>query len=90
MSFDTTFNPCAPLIVGFIVGFACSIYPATMNRKINEKGILFTYPHLNRFVVPAIISSIVAAIIQACADSLNGNFALNQLKNRTPIQQGGW
>lgn len=90
MSFDATFNPCAPLIVGFIVSFVCSIYPATMNRKINENGILFTFPHLNRFVIPAVIASIVAAIIQACGDSLNGDFALNQLQGRTPIQQGGW
>lgn len=90
MSFDITYNPCVPLIVGFVVSFASAIYPMTFNRKVNEKGVLFTYPHVNRFIIPALIASIVSAVIQASSNSANGAFGINRLSGRTAIQQGGW
>ncbi len=90
MEADICFNPCVPLIVGYIVGFGCSIYPAALNRKINAQGVLLTYSHINRFFIPAILSTIVSAIVQACAVSQNGDHTLNILTNRTSIQQGGW
>jgi hypothetical protein len=84
MSFDTTFNPCVPLIVGYIVSFLSSIYPAQLNQKINKDGVLFTYPHVNRFLIPAFIASIVSAVVQACAHPGR------KLDARTAIMQGGW
>lgn len=90
MEADTCYNPCVPLIVGYVVGFACSIYPASMNRKINTNGVLFTFSHINRFLIPAFISSIVSAIVQASDVSANGSHTANRLSGRTPIQQGGW
>jgi hypothetical protein len=90
MEFDTSFNPCAPLIVGFIIGFLGSIFPSAINEKFNQNGILFTYPHVNRFLIPSIIAVIVSAIIQACKNSQNGAFGLNRLSGRTAIMQGGW
>jgi hypothetical protein len=90
MSFDTAFNPCIPLIVGFIVSFLSSLYPSVIHKKINEGGVLFSFPHLNRFLIPAFIASIVSAVIQACGISANGAFEINQLPGRTKSQQGGW
>jgi len=89
MSFDVSFNPCWPLVVGFLTSFAFSINTASVNRKINENGVLFTYPHINRFALPALFASIVAAIIQASGDN-SGTYTGNRLADRTAIQQGGW
>lgn len=90
MEADICFNPCVPLIVGFVVGFVASIYPAVLHRKVNNNGVLFTYPSINRFLVPAFIASIVSAIVQACGVSENGAHTMNMLGQRTAIQQGGW
>lgn len=90
MEADISFNPAVPLIVGFLVSFVCSIWTSAFHRSTNKNSILFTYPIINRFIIPAIISSIVSAIVQACAVSINGDHPMNRLPERTPIQQGGW
>lgn len=88
--FDVGYNPCAPLIVGFVVGFLSSTYAATVGRKINGQGVLFTYSHINRFLIPGIFGAIVSAIVQACDNSINGDHGPNRLSSRSPVQQGGW
>lgn len=79
-----------PLIVGYVVGFASSIYPATMNRKINKNGVIFTFPTINRFLIPGFLACVVSAIVQACNVSENGDHYINRLPQRTSVQQGGW
>ncbi len=61
-----------------------------MNRKINANGVLFTFSHINRFLIPAVVSSIVSAIVQASDVSVNGSHSANRLSGRTAVQQGGW
>lgn len=61
-----------------------------MNRKINANGVLFTYSHISRFLIPAVLSCIVSAVVQACDVSVNGSHTSNRLSGRTAIQQGGW
>ena len=90
MEADICYNSCAPLIVGFVVGVMCSIFPGGINRKVNVNGIVSTYNHLQRFLLPAILSTIVSAIIQATGSSANGDYIANLLPGRTPIMQGGW
>lgn len=61
------------MIVGYIIGFVCSIYPAALSRKINQNGVIFTFPHINRFLLPAFFASVVSAIVQATGTSANGD-----------------
>ena len=89
-SFDINYNPCAPLIVGFLVGFLSSAHASTLGRKINSNGVIFSLPHLNRFFIPGFIGAIVSGIIQACDNSINGAHGVNRLSSRTAVQQGGW
>ena len=72
MEADICFNPCVPLICGYVIGFASSIYPATFNRKANKDGVLFTFPHINRFFIPAFFACVISAIVQASNVSANG------------------
>jgi|688.fasta_scaffold55727_1 hypothetical protein len=90
MEADICFNPCVPLIVGYVVGFGSSIYPSNIHRKANQNGVLFTFPILNNYLIPGFIACIVSAVIQACNVSQNGPHFRNALEGRTPIQQGGW
>lgn len=90
MEADTNFNPCVPLIVGFVVSFASSIYSSAIHRKTNNNGVAFTYSHINRFFIPGVIACIVSAVVQAVDLSINGDHNTNRLNDRTPIQQGGW
>jgi hypothetical protein len=79
MEADICFNPCVPLIVGFVVSFASSIYPSSMHRKANLNGVLFTFPILNNYLIPGFIACIVSAVIQACNVSQNGQHFRNAL-----------
>lgn len=90
MEADICFNPCVPLIVGYVVGFGSSIYPSNMHRKANQNGVLFTFPILNNYLIPGFLACIVSAVVQACNVSENGPHIRNALQERTPIQQGGW
>lgn len=90
MEADINFNPCVPLIVGYVVGFISSLFPAALNRRVNKDGVFFSFPTINRFLIPSTLACIVSAIIQACAVSANGLHIMNKLPARTPIQQGGW
>ena len=47
MEADINFNPCVPLIVGYVVGFASSIYPSVMNRRLNKDGVIYKFSHVN-------------------------------------------
>lgn len=73
-----------------MVGFAASIYPAAVNRRFNKNGVVFTYAHIYRFLIPAFFGCVVSAIVQACDVSINGAHTTNRLGERTAIQQGGW
>lgn len=73
MEADICFNPCVPLIVGFVVGFICSLFPAGVNRKLNSAGVTSTFNHLQRFIIPAILSTIISAIVQASGFTANGD-----------------
>lgn len=73
MEADICFNPCVPLIVGFVVGFICSLFPAGVNRKLNSSGVTSTFNHLQRFIIPAILSTIISAIVQASGFTANGD-----------------
>lgn len=88
--FDVGFNPCAPLIVGFIVGFLSSTHAATIGRSLNKQGVIYSYPHINRFLVPGVIGAIVSGIVQACNNGVNGDHGVNRLSGRTAVMQGGW
>jgi len=79
MEADINFNPCVPLIVGYVVGFICSLYPASLNRNVNKNGVIFSFATINRFLLPSVLACIVSAIIQACAVSANGLHVLNKL-----------
>lgn len=79
MEADINFNPCVPLIVGYAVGFICSLYPASLNRNVNKNGVVFSFATINRFLLPSVLACIVSAIIQACAVSANGLHILNKL-----------
>lgn len=90
MEADINFNPCVPLIVGYVVGFASSIYPSVMNRRLNKDGVIYTFSHVNRFFIPGFIACVVSAIVQGVDLTINGQHNLNRLGARTAIQQGGW
>lgn len=78
------------MIVGFVVGLSSSIYPSALGRKMNANGVVSTFSMTNRFLIPAVTSTFVSAIVQGVGQTVNGSHNVNRMGTRTAVQQGGW
>ena len=73
-SSDINFNPTVPLIMGYLFGFLTSLYCSRFMKNSNEAGVLYTYSHLQRFLIPGIVSCILSAILHGLGDWTNGSY----------------
>lgn len=78
-----SWNPCAPLIVGFVIGFIGSFKSTDLHRWINKDGIGYTQVHLTRYLIPGLVAAILVAILQATGTNKNGFYDKNYFINQT-------
>lgn len=76
-SSDVNWNPCVPLIVGFVVSLFTSFKASAVHRKTIKDGVKFSYLHITRFLVPGLVAAILVAVLHAVGDSNNGLYLDN-------------
>lgn len=81
-SADVSWNPCAPLIVGFVTAFVCSFKASALHRKTNLNGIAFSQAHISRYLIPGLVAAILVGILQATGTNRNGHYNNNYFVNQ--------
>ena len=79
-----------PLVVGFVIGLLSSFNAAKILRSQNIDGVLFTYLHLQRFIIPGIFASFFSAILHGIGDWTNGGYTEYFAAGRTSTGQGAF
>ena len=78
-----SWNPVAPMTVGFAIGFMSSFQATKAHRWMNKNGIIFSQVHLKRFLLSGMVAAILAAILQGTGTHTNGDYTDNYFVNQT-------
>lgn len=73
------------------MGFFSSFYHSAQMKKMNNKGVVTSLAHYERFILPGMFSGILSGILYAIQlGSQLPNYTLTIPGERTNIQQGGY
>ena len=89
-SSDINFNPSVPLVLGFLFGLMTSIYASTILKSSNDTGVLYTYSHFQRFLIPGIFACVLSAILHGIGEYENGGYGNYRGSQRSDIGQGAY
>ena len=89
-SSDINFNPAVPLILGYAFGFLSSMNASNILKNSNDTGVLYTYSHLQRFVIPGIFSCVLSAIMHGVGEWTNGGYGDYIAEGRSATGQGAF
>ena len=73
-----------------MIGFVSGIYNSGLLRRSNNEGVLFTYSHYQRFVIPAVGSAMLVAILHGVGEYKNGLYEIYRPEDRDQTQHGAF
>ena len=76
--------------MGYLFGFLTSLYCSRFLKNSNEQGVIYTYSHPQRFLLPGIVSCILSAVLHGVGDWSNGSYGNYLLDGRSTIGQGAF